>query len=558
MTNIVNTNSQKLRLANLTVGVRSTLRLAFPQIPEIATDVEVIVTRQDIPFAYQATWDNDLTLWICDVDEGQFRAVGKQKYEVAYKLEGNLFWDGQGWIEIVNATTEGLTPVPSPDPSRYVVVSINGYGAPEADGAVRIPRLFTGATAPEASTDYIEYDMYFDTTTKSMYVYASDGETLSWMETAGGSGGGGVAQVQYSVTHAQLLALKNGGGLIPGCQYRITDYVATTTQDGTESANHPYDIVVTATGNAHIASEAYALPRDGDTYFGAGITRWKIWYSVENDSTRYRWADTVNGKGVVYRMIDQYGNDLPFDFKGITFGGKYTFNRDANPYYDATVDNSLSGGGVSVVVHGSESARYLQYNSFALSCKNIELGVNSYTNTFKSASNIRLGQNCVGNDFSYFCADIKLGDYCSDNTFAYIDVGIRSASMGDSCERNYVYGNNVSFGSSCVDCTVGQSSNAVRFGDDCENIVVTSGAVNISFGQGCRHIDLTYDSPRNLQFDNGVQVISFTGLPSGKALQNAQFKSGLYSKVIEVTYENMLYRDALTTVSPRGSYNLTV
>ncbi len=40
---------------------------------------------------------------------------------------------------------------------------------------------------------------------------------------------------------------------------------------------------------------------------------------MDNDNTRFYWADTENGRGVIYRLIDEYNNDLPYDFKNILF-----------------------------------------------------------------------------------------------------------------------------------------------------------------------------------------------------------------------------------------------
>src|SRR5574344_1390649 len=162
MTNIVRTNNQQLRLAQLSVGLLSTLRIAFPMVPQSATNVEVIVTSGDTHNAYSATFDSTNHWWLCDIDASQFPTVGRQKYEVAYKIAGDQFWDGQGWIEIVNATTSGITPAPLPDPYRYVVVTVNGYGATEADGAVRIPKLIIGTEDPSTTTGYIEGDQYFN------------------------------------------------------------------------------------------------------------------------------------------------------------------------------------------------------------------------------------------------------------------------------------------------------------------------------------------------------------------------------------------------------------
>ena len=184
MTNIVKTNNQQLRLAQLSVGLLSTLRIAFPMVSQSATNVEVIVTSGDTHNAYAATFDSTKGWWLCDIDASQFPTVGRQKYEVAYKIAGDQFWDGQGWIEIVKATTSGITPAPLPDPYRYVVVTVNGYGATEADGAVRIPRLNIGTEDPSETTGYIEGDQYFNRTSGAQWVLCSVTGTLTWVKCA--------------------------------------------------------------------------------------------------------------------------------------------------------------------------------------------------------------------------------------------------------------------------------------------------------------------------------------------------------------------------------------
>ena len=184
MTNIVKTNNQQLRLAQLSVGLLSTLRIAFPMVPQSATNVEVIVTSGDTHNAYAATFDSTKGWWLCDIDASQFPTVGRQKYEVAYKIAGDQFWDGQGWIEIVKATTSGITPAPLPDPYRYVVVTVNGYGATESDGAVRIPKLNIGTEDPSETTGYIEGDQYFNRTSGAQWVLCSVTGTLTWVKCA--------------------------------------------------------------------------------------------------------------------------------------------------------------------------------------------------------------------------------------------------------------------------------------------------------------------------------------------------------------------------------------
>lgn len=147
-----------------------------------------------------------------------------------------------------------------------------------------------------------------------------------------------VLPMMIALTWDELVELRENGELEPGMQYRIMDYVATTNGDNSsQSANHPFDIIVVA-DDAHTLNEVAraALPSDGDEYFiNSNVTAWKVWYCLDNDPNRFAWADEENGKGVVYRLVDEYNNDCPYDFKGIQFKAygdtddvwRYTFDK---------------------------------------------------------------------------------------------------------------------------------------------------------------------------------------------------------------------------------------
>lgn len=54
------------------------------------------------------------------------------------------------------------------------------------------------------------------------------------------------------------------------------------------------------------------------------FSKWVIKYDINNDTNLYQWADNTydsagrpNGKGVIYYMKDEYGNEAYFDFKNI-------------------------------------------------------------------------------------------------------------------------------------------------------------------------------------------------------------------------------------------------
>ena len=123
-----------------------------------------------------------------------------------------------------------------------------------------------------------------------------------------------------ALTYAELLAMTVAGTLAQGQTYRITDYVTTTAVAGTQSAGHQFDIIVTALTSNQLCEEAWAIQHDGDTYFqNCNLKAWKLKYCLDNDTNRFAWADSENGKGVIYWMKDEFGNECPYDFKNIMF-----------------------------------------------------------------------------------------------------------------------------------------------------------------------------------------------------------------------------------------------
>ena len=142
----------------------------------------------------------------------------------------------------------------------------------------------------------------------------------------GGSGTGKMVEI----THADLKALKDSSSLEVGTKYRITDYVGTFKT--LKSANHPFDIVVEALSESVLSEKASAMRHEGDEYFtNAKMELWEIWYSLENDTTRFAEA-AENGKGFIFKLKDEYGNDVCFDFKNALF----TLTSEEYPFITAS------------------------------------------------------------------------------------------------------------------------------------------------------------------------------------------------------------------------------
>ena len=153
------------------------------------------------------------------------------------------------------------------------------------------------------------------------YKIASSGETL------------------IKTTYSNLKSLRDNSQLIPGCWYRITNY-RTKVNSAYTTGNHYFDVLVLATSNNTLSEEARAIQHEGDTYFSnCNLNAWKLWYSLDNDS-KYLWADTSNGRGVIYKMIDEFGNEAPYDFKNVRDNqGNYLLdynNEDASVFQYTT------------------------------------------------------------------------------------------------------------------------------------------------------------------------------------------------------------------------------
>ena len=131
-----------------------------------------------------------------------------------------------------------------------------------------------------------------------------------------------------NITWGELKNLRNMSGLTPGGKYRIIDYETTTSKSDTESANIYFDLIVEAVSKNTISENAKACLRDGDTYLTdkAKLEAWEIKYCLDNSIERFDWADTTNGKGVIYYMKDEWGNEAHYDFKNIKKKGWFKYD----------------------------------------------------------------------------------------------------------------------------------------------------------------------------------------------------------------------------------------
>ena len=373
-----------------------------------------------------------------------------------------------------------------------------------------------------------------------------------------------------NIHHGDLLALRNSGELCGW--YRITDYMTLTTQEDTQSAGHHFDIIVHADDPETLNENAYAIPRSNDEYFtsnGSNLAAWELKYCLDNDTHRFAWADPVNGKGVIYYMKDEFGNECPYDFKNIMFkrtitlesgypeldleGGEdtwcYTFTATkydiANDAWSGIIDGSLespyehmSDENTStyhhnvikeyIPVYNDDEDRskaglmYLNNNVF-LGYFEYNDGEDGYQYAYCSYSN-NFGNNCYNNTFGNKCYGNTFGDECANNTFWNNCYG---NTFRTYCSNNTFRncGNNT-FRNTCNDNTFGNTCNDNTFGNGCSGNTFGNGCSGNTFGNDCRNNTFGSACYENT-FGNDCSSITFgsSGTPQSYC-NNFIFESG--------------------------------
>jgi hypothetical protein len=383
------------------------------------------------------------------------------------------------------------------------------------------------------------------------------------------------------VRYEELIVLRNKSQLIPGQQYRITNYKTSTSQSNTQSANHRFDLIVTATSKNTLHHKAKAVINANDSYYdNSKLEAWEIWYDIDNDTSKYAWAtpsvvkifDTVSsqlypieycsnadvgfetsgvvvgkvitsdsrtlyckvlygnsnflvdsednnvnlrweyeteGTGVIYRMIDEFGNDCPYDFKNIQFKRcKVTSDlegADLTTLAQEYVGYSLSGYGASMPLHISlvDESDYKYVYTF--SCVNngsivdASLGANGiacYDNSMKPyiASNVQYLNDIV------MYAHPESGNHCiTKNTFASdcfsMTLGCEQAGeiwdnhFGQYCKNNIILGPYVyqtDFGANLTACYFSQQVSQNNIGSYMQRNFVNNTFVQNVLGPNCK------------------------------------------------------------------------
>ena len=365
-----------------------------------------------------------------------------------------------------------------------------------------------------------------------------------------------------NITYTDLKTLRKNNQLVPGQQYRIIDYTCTTTQENTRSANHQFDIIVTADSKGVLNEEARAINHDfvnpkNDHFSRCNLSAWKIWYCLDNDVDRFTWANNGNaGRGVIYRMIDEWNNDCPYDFKNIQF--KYPKDTNTYPHYYFTFASGNEAMNTDCSLDILNKCYSNTIKERIIDLPNAEtgsmitkislnyiifIGSNCYANTF--------GCNCSSNIFGSACSYNSFGNYCQNNTF------------GSGCSVN-------SFGSYCADNSFGNYCQYNVFGDQCSDNLFGNYCSKNSLGNYCAYIRFSSDMSGTTKYDNyyqynhfgdGCKCILFKrDDASSNFVQNYNFAQGLqgtYSDYLSIVgSQNRPYDTYISKSSDTGDTNV--
>ena len=346
-------------------------------------------------------------------------------------------------------------------------------------------------------------------------------------------------------TYSALKTLRDNSQLVPGKQYRITDYACTTTTTNTSSAGHAFDIIVVADLSNKLNENARAcLHNSGDNYFAnSKLEAWQLKYCIDNDTNRFAWADSTNGKGVIYWMKDEFNNECPYDFKNILFTSETTIgfyhpgpgqqtmyrdpSQDGSEYYawKSTYftywTNTLTPSIGSILYSNAQGTSQSGYttNAYTPGYTNVyTFGLKSLStnNQMVDASLIKTYE-CFNNIIKEYQLTSKI---TLNNCVFYLEtdgaaetLGISSNILKEQC-HDIVLSKDCSynmFKNGCNNIRINRSSSCNTFGCDCTAITFNNQNVSHNiFGDYCRNIKMNDICTYN-EFGIGCNTITLSG-----------------------------------------------
>jgi hypothetical protein len=322
------------------------------------------------------------------------------------------------------------------------------------------------------------------------------------------------------VTYKQLKNLRNNSQLIPGKEYRITnfgyydstDFTFYQTSSSTTiygNSDVEFDIIVKAIDCNELSEEARVEKKQTSTS-SINYSAWKIWYCLDSDEYRFDWA-SISPAGVIYRMIDEYGNDLPFDFRNIAFTydddvALVFYYTDSVNWYPTIYNNVVKPTYSTITNDDSKTVLQQRLCQFRFANKN------SYDNFIDSGC-CRITISGYGNKIGKYCGGINitgysnvLGDNCGVMSNETMTISGSYNTLGIYCYRNTITGNSNVFVSRCYQIGVSGSYNILD--NYCMNDIITGNSNYLYTGSIANTIYGDYNILKNYSSTNTIGTSS--------------------------------------------------
>ena len=289
-------------------------------------------------------------------------------------------------------------------------------------------------------------------------------------------------------------------------------------------------------------------------------------------------------------MIDEWNNDVPYDFKNIQFARDwsviapdsgltgaiycYTFSifldgfsgdataNDENVKAKECIESDGNGRfGNNVIRTYQDSVGNYLLNNIIFVTNWSSFGVEHSSNTF--------GDNCSYNTFGGSCYNNAFGGSCTYNAF---EGGCQYNTFGGNCSYNTFGGgcSSNAFGDNCFYNTFGDSCYDNAFGDNCSYNTFGASCYHNTFGNSCYYIIVAssssattkYNYYRQNHFGDGCQYILFKGAETASSsaqVQNYNFAQGVQgTSSAYLTIDGVRSRDYETKVAKNSSGELKI
>jgi hypothetical protein len=294
------------------------------------------------------------------------------------------------------------------------------------------------------------------------------------------------------------------------------------------------------------------------------MNAWELKYCLDNDKELFDWAST-DGKGVIYYLKDEFGNEAPYDFKNVKFQRKNITRVSSNILSTFTVgENSRLGLASNYgVICGNNNYYYYTFDSpYNVGNDSSLFGESAY-NVIKPyimdgqriINNIVLGianNNSIGNN----CFDLTLWGTVRENDLTYncsnlLMVGVTQTIMTYVRSSTFFSLGATTFGNGCSQ-NIGSMFTNSEIGDSCNNNIFGTGNMGTKMGSGCANNTFGTYSYNNI-LESGVSNCTFGNYCSYNKFETFAQSITLPNYVRYCRFEPAVSRITFTTTGGSNS-----